>query len=356
MSSYLEMIQDTNVAGIKHLVPPAVLLEDLPLDEETARQIVQGREAVRAVLRGGDNRLIAVVGPCSIHDPVAALEYAQRLRLVQSRLQGEIVVVMRVYFEKPRTTVGWKGLINDPGLDGSFRINDGLRTARQLLLDINRLGVVAGGEFLDVISPQYLGDLFVWGAIGARTTESQVHRELASGLSVPVGFKNGTDGNTDVAVQAVFCARTGHNFLSVTQEGNTAIVLTKGNPDSHVILRGGAKSTNYDATSIGRVVTALKVAAIPGRVIVDCSHGNSLKNYKLQRKAAESIGDQLRAGSKHIAGIMLESHLKEAAQQLGTGQEMQYGVSITDGCIGWEETEEILETLAAAVKQGRQKA
>ena len=343
---------DLRIRKIEPLTSPAELLALLPCDDEASATVTASRNALHAILHGHDDRLAVVVGPCSIHDPAAAIEYAQKLRPLREALAGELEIVMRVYFEKPRTTVGWKGLINDPDLDGSFNINKGLRIARGLLRDINKLGLPAGVEFLDVISPQYIADLVAWGAIGARTTESQVHRELASGLSCPVGFKNGTDGNIRIAADAVGAASNPHHFLSVTKQGDTAIVATAGNPDCHVILRGG-KVPNYDAGSLGEACQVLASAGLPARLMVDASHANSLKNPDNQPRVVEDIAAQMARGEQRIVGVMIESNLVGGRQDLLPGQPLVHGQSITDGCIDWTTTERVLEDLAAAVRARR---
>jgi len=343
---------DLRIRRIEPLTPPAQLLALLPCDEQASETVSASRDALHAILQGRDDRLAVVVGPCSIHDPVAAIDYARQLKPLRDALGGELEIIMRVYFEKPRTTVGWKGLINDPDLDGSFNINKGLRVARGLLRDINRMGLPAGVEFLDVISPQYIADLVAWGAIGARTTESQVHRELASGLSCPVGFKNGTDGNIKIAADAVGAAGNPHHFLSVTKQGDTAIVATAGNPDCHVILRGG-KQPNYDAASVAEACQVLDKAGLPARLMVDASHGNSLKNPDNQPRVIEDIATQLERGEQRIVGVMVESHLVAGRQEPVDGQPLVYGQSITDGCIGWETTVQVLQRLAAAVRARR---
>jgi 3-deoxy-7-phosphoheptulonate synthase len=314
------------------------------------------RQRIKQIISGTDDRLLVVIGPCSIHDPVAALEYARRLKEQRDRHADTLEIVMRVYFEKPRTTVGWKGLINDPGLDESFRIDDGLRIARQLLTQINQAGVPAGGEFLDVISPQYIGDLVSWGAIGARTTESQVHRELASGLSAPIGFKNGTDGNIRIATDAIVSAARSHHFLSVHKNGLVAIVETAGNQDCHVILRGGRKP-NYDAASVAAACSELVAVELSPRLMVDCSHANSNKRYERQPAVAQDIAAQIAGGSRQIFGAMVESHLQAGAQKFRAGKDdpskLNYGQSITDACIGWEESIDLLNTLSIAVQTRR---
>ncbi|WP_293715446.1 MULTISPECIES: 3-deoxy-7-phosphoheptulonate synthase [unclassified Stenotrophomonas] len=343
---------DLRIRKLEPLTPPAQLLALLPCDDETSQTVADARSALHRILHGQDDRLAVVVGPCSIHDPVAAMEYAQRLRPLRDALGGELEIVMRVYFEKPRTTVGWKGLINDPDLDGSFNINKGLRVARGLLRDINRLGLPAGVEFLDVISPQYIADLVAWGAIGARTTESQVHRELASGLSCPVGFKNGTTGDVKIAADAVGAASHPHHFLSVTKEGGTAIVATQGNPDCHVILRGG-KAPNYDAASVQAASEVLGKSQLPARLMIDASHANSSKKPENQPKVIDDIAVQLEAGEQRVVGVMIESHLVAGRQELVEGQPLVYGQSITDGCIDWDSTVQVLERLAEAVRARR---
>ncbi len=332
---------------------PALLLSQLPIHATPAERLIgDTRRAIRDLLRGHSDRLLVIMGPCSIHDPQAAVEYARRLAGERRRLAGELEIVMRVYFEKPRTTVGWKGLINDPYLDESFRINEGLRIARDLLVRINEAGVPAGSEFLDTISPQYIGDLVSWGAIGARTTESQVHRELASGLSAPIGFKNGTDGNVKVAVDAMLAARQRHHFLSVHKNGHVAIVETKGNDDCHVILRGGVHP-NYDAQSVSAACGMLAAAGLPERVLVDCSHANSRKDYRRQAEVAKSVATQIAAGERRVVGVMVESHLEGGRQDLVPGVPLVYGKSITDACLAWGESVPLLESLAAAVRERR---
>jgi 3-deoxy-7-phosphoheptulonate synthase len=344
---------DLRIAGLRPLISPAILMEELPCSEDLSATVANAREAATAIMQGRDNRLLVVVGPCSIHDPKAALEYARRLAPVRERLLPELEIVMRVYFEKPRTTVGWKGLINDPGLDGSFEINRGLRTARKLLIEIGELGLPAGTEFLDTISPQFVADLIAWGAIGARTTESQIHRELASGLSVPVGFKNGTDGNIQIALDAIGAARGQHHFLSVTKQGISAIVTTSGNDACHVILRGGAAGPNYEASDVESVAASLDSAGLPQCVMIDASHGNSRKDYARQTEVCHNIAEQIASGSEVIAGVMLESHLVEGRQNLVVGQPLEYGKSVTDACLSWDSTVPLLEELATAVRQRR---
>jgi 3-deoxy-7-phosphoheptulonate synthase len=343
---------DLRIRTMRELMTPAQLLADCPRDDAATATVTGSRADLQKILRGEDDRLVVVMGPCSIHDPVAAMDYARRLADERKRLAGSLEIIMRVYFEKPRTTVGWKGLINDPDLDGSFNINKGLHLARQLLLDVNRLGLPAGCEFLDIITPQYFADLVAWGAIGARTTESQVHRELASGLSCPVGFKNGTDGNAKIAVDAVQAAAHPHHFLAVTKDGKTAIAATSGNADCHVILRGG-KTPNYDAASVAAVCDQLVAAGLAPRVMVDASHGNSSKKPENQPLVAADIAAQIASGSTRIAGVMIESHLKAGRQDLVPGKPLEYGQSITDGCIDWQSSVGVLETLAAAVAARR---
>ena len=343
---------DLRIKEIRELSPPEEIRKEFPLTEQAAQVIYDTRQAVHRVLHGADDRLLAIVGPCSIHDPDAALDYAGRLKKEKDRLAGDLLIVMRVYFEKPRTTVGWKGLINDPHLDGSFQINEGVRIGRKLLLALNNLGVPAGVEFLDMISPQYISDLVSWGAVGARTTESQLHRELASGLSCPVGFKNGTDGNLRIAVDAIRTSQHPHCFLSVTKEGHSAIVLTTGNEDCHVILRGG-KKPNYDAASIDTACKELAGAGLAQQLMVDMSHSNSEKDFRRQVDVGRVVGAQLAAGDNRIMGVMVESHLKEGRQDLSPGQELVYGQSITDACLGWEDTVTLLDELAQAVRVRR---
>ncbi|MFO1318209.1 MAG: 3-deoxy-7-phosphoheptulonate synthase AroG [Burkholderiales bacterium] len=344
---------DLRIRDIKEVAPPAHLLREFPCDDAQAATVSGSRNAIHRILHGMDDRLVVVIGPCSIHDPAAAREYASRLLARRIALSGELEVVMRVYFEKPRTTVGWKGLINDPDLDGSFQINRGLRLARELLFDIATMGLPAGCEFLDMITPQYIADLVSWGAIGARTTESQVHRELASGLSCPVGFKNGTDGNVRIAVDAIKAAQQPHHFLSVTKGGHSAIVSTSGNEDCHVILRGG-KTTNFDAASIETACNALAQAGLTPRVMIDASHANSQKVPANQVPVCGEIARQIATGESRIIGVMVESHLVAGRQDLMPGQPLAYGQSITDGCIGWEESVDVLDTLATAVRARRQ--
>ncbi|WP_085336515.1 3-deoxy-7-phosphoheptulonate synthase AroG [Serratia marcescens] len=343
---------DLRINDIKELLPPVALLEKFPATERAAKTVSQARSAIHNILRGSDDRLLVVIGPCSIHDTQAAKEYAGRLLALREELSGELEVVMRVYFEKPRTTVGWKGLINDPQMDNSFNINDGLRLARKLLVEINDSGLPAAGEFLDMITPQYLADLMSWGAIGARTTESQVHRELASGLSCPVGFKNGTDGTIKVAIDAINAAGAPHCFLSVTKWGHSAIVNTSGNGDCHIILRGG-KEPNYSAAHVKDVKASLSKGGLPAQVMIDFSHANSSKQFKKQLDVSADVCGQISGGEKAIIGVMIESHLVEGNQSLESGEPLVYGKSVTDGCIGWQDTETVLRDLAAAVKARR---
>jgi 3-deoxy-7-phosphoheptulonate synthase len=343
---------DLRIRGMTELATPEELIRERPCSDRAAGVVNGTRAAVQRILHGRDDRLTVVIGPCSIHDVRAAREYAERLARERARLRDTLEVIMRVYFEKPRTTVGWKGLINDPDLDGSFRINTGLRLARGLLLDINELGVPAGCEFLDMITPQYISDLVAWGAIGARTTESQVHRELASGLSCPIGFKNGTDGNVRVAVDAVRAASQPHHFLAVTKQGHSAIAATAGNPDCHIILRGG-RAPNYDADSVQAAYRDMSTAGVSTRLMIDASHGNSGKRPERQPEVIEAIAAQIEAGAPHIGGVMVESNLVAGRQELVSGQPLAYGQSITDGCIDWAASVRVLERLAAAVERHR---
>ena len=345
--------RDLRVETIRPLLPPAILLEELPITERAAATVERGRQEVTRILRGDDDRLVVVVGPCSIHEPVAALEYAERLRAVSGDLADDLCLVMRVYFEKPRTTVGWKGLINDPHLDESFAINEGLRLARRLLRDLAELGLPAGCEFLDPISPQFTSDLVTWAAIGARTTESQVHRELASGLSMPVGFKNGTGGSVQMAIDAVRSAAHPHRFLGVTEQGLAGIVATRGNPDCHVILRGGQAGPNHDPESVARAIEGLEEVGLLPRLMVDASHGNSRKDHRRQPGVAREVAAQVAAGQGGIFGVMLESFLVEGRQDLDDPAELVHGQSVTDACMGWETTVGVLGDLARAVRARR---
>jgi 3-deoxy-7-phosphoheptulonate synthase len=348
---------DQRIKDITVLPPPEHLIRFFPIrGTATEKLIADTRKTIHDIIHGQDDRLLVVIGPCSIHDPAAALDYAQRLKAARERYADTLEIVMRVYFEKPRTTVGWKGLINDPYLDESYRIDEGLRIARQLLIEINRLGLPAGSEFLDVISPQYIGDLISWGAIGARTTESQVHRELASGISAPIGFKNGTDGNIRIATDAIQAAGRGHHFLSVHKNGQVAIVQTNGNKDCHVILRGG-KAPNYDAASVSTACQELAAAKLPATLMVDCSHANSSKQHQKQLDVVADIATQIAGGSRQVFGVMVESHLQAGAQKFTPGKDevgnLAYGQSITDACIDWTASEGALETLSQAVRARR---
>jgi 3-deoxy-7-phosphoheptulonate synthase len=344
---------DERIDRIVPLPPPEHLIRFFPIQGTAVEALVTGtRRRVKDILHARSDRLLVVIGPCSIHDPAGALAYAEKLAQERSRHRDDLEIVMRVYFEKPRTTVGWKGLINDPYLNGSFRINEGLRIARDVLVRINQAGVPAGCEFLDVISPQYIGDLVSWGAIGARTTESQVHRELASGLSAPVGFKNGTDGNVKIAVDALLAARQRHHFLSVHKSGQVAIVETRGNDDCHIILRGG-KSPNYDAASVAAACQELARAKLQERLMIDCSHANAAKQYKRQMDVAREVGAQLAAGERRIVGVMVESHLVEGRQELEPGKPLEFGQSITDACLGWSDSTALLAGLAECVRKRR---
>ncbi|HEV3030280.1 MAG TPA: 3-deoxy-7-phosphoheptulonate synthase [Polyangia bacterium] len=354
------MLHDTDdlrIERVRPLIPPAILMENLPLSEAASTTVTEGRASITRVLPGQDDRLVVIVGPCSIHDVKAAREYAQLLLTARPALEDALVLVMRVYFEKPRTTVGWKGLINDPHLDGTFKVNEGLELARGLLLDLAEQGLPAGCEFLDTITPQYIADLVSWGAIGARTTESQVHRELASGLSVPVGFKNGTDGNTQIAIDAIQAAGHPHQFLSVTKQGLSAIVVTRGNPDCHVILRGSNAGPNHGAEDVARAIASLERAKLPPRLMVDCSHGNSRKDPARQPAVARDVAAQIRSGgaggSAPVFGVMIESHLVGGRQDRVAGRPLVYGQSITDACLAWSETLPVLRELAEAVRARR---
>jgi 3-deoxy-7-phosphoheptulonate synthase len=344
---------DLRIEGLRPLIPPAILMEELPLGEESSATVARGREEIQRIVRGDDDRLVVVAGPCSVHDPAAATEYAQRLLKQARQHAADLCIVMRVYFEKPRTTVGWKGLINDPHLDESFAINEGLHIARRLMLELAELGLPIGCEFLDPISPQFIADLVSWGSIGARTSESQVHRELASGLSMPVGFKNATDGNVQVAIDAIRSAHHPHHFLSVTKQGVAAIVATAGNDDTHMILRGGASGPNYDAGSIGEVAEALARVGLAERLMVDCSHANSGKDHTRQPAVASDLAAQIAGGSYRIFGLMLESFLEDGREDYAPDAELTYGRSITDACMSWERTTPIFDELAAAVRERR---
>ena len=348
--------EDTRIVAMKELMSPRQLIEEFPLTPAAEKLVLDARHSLQQILHNRNDRVFVVVGPCSIHDPKAALEYADRLKPLIDQYREQLCIVMRVYFEKPRTTVGWKGLINDPGLDNIFRLNDGLRLARQLLLDLNKRGVPAGTEYLDLISPQYIADLISWGAIGARTTESQVHRELASGISCPVGFKNGTGGDVQIAVDAVSSASRSHHFLSVTKDGHSAIFQTAGNPDCHIILRGGNRHPNYDPASILKTEELMLKGGLDPAIVVDCSHANSGKDPDRQAIVCRDVAGQIAQGSESIKGIMLESHLLSGAQKLQHDKPLTYGQSITDACMSWETTEELLAALAAAVETKREKA
>jgi len=344
---------DVRIQELKPLIPPAILMEEIPLSEEGKKFVALSRKKVENILLGNDDRLLIIVGPCSIHDPDAAREYAQKLYQARQELKNDLEILMRVYFEKPRSRHGWKGLINDPFLDGSFQINKGLRIARQLLVDLAKMEVPAACEFLDTITPQFIADTISWGAIGARTTESQIHRELSSGISSPIGFKNGTDGNIKIAIDAIHAAAIPHHFLSVTKQGIAAIVHTKGNPMCHIILRGSNHGINYDQISIEKTAEALKEAHLLPRIMVDCSHGNSKKDHLLQPVAAKEVGRQIAEGSKYIFGVMLESNLFEGNQKEGPIHVLRYGVSITDACLSWDQTIPILRDLSKAIQNRR---
>jgi 3-deoxy-7-phosphoheptulonate synthase len=346
---------DLRIRDLKPLIPPAILMEEIPASPEACATVAGARSQIAKVLRGQDDRLMLVAGPCSIHDPQAGLDYARRLAEAARAYREDLLIVMRVYFEKPRTTIGWKGLINDPHLDDSYAINHGLRLARRFLLDVTELGLPAGTEFLDPITPQFLADLVAWGAIGARTTESQVHRELASGLSMPVGFKNGTDGTVQVAIDGVRSSAHPHHFLSVTKQGVAAIVATNGNPDCHVILRGGSQGANYGAESIARVVEQMQAAKLAARVMVDCSHANSNKDHQRQPDVVRAVAEQVAAGSGAVFGLMLESFLVDGRQDHARGKALTYGQSITDACMSWQRTEPLFPLLAEAARKRRQR-
>ena len=343
---------DVRIRDIHEVAPPSHLLREFPPTPKAVETTFNARQAIHRILHGADDRLLVVIGPCSVHDFDAAIDYATRLKAEAERHAEDLLVVMRVYFEKPRTTIGWKGLINDPRLDGSFKINEGLRIARHLLVDVNEMGLPAATEFLDMITPQYIADLVSWGAIGARTTESQVHRELASGMSCPMGFKNGTDGNCRIAVDAIRTSQHPHCFLSVTKSGHSAIVSTNGNEDCHIILRGG-KEPNFDAASVDRACQELGKAGLAARVMVDFSHGNSRKDYKRQVDVAQDVAAQLAAGEDRIFGAMVESHLKEGRQDLVPGKPLEHGKSITDACLGWEDSLAVMDILAQGVRARR---
>jgi 3-deoxy-7-phosphoheptulonate synthase len=347
------LTDDLRIDRLRPLIPPAILMEQYAITAAASTTVAEGRDAVSRILRGEDDRLLVVVGPCSIHDVMAAREYARRLRAADEELREDLLLVMRVYFEKPRTTVGWKGLINDPRLDGSFAINEGLALARGLLLDLADMGVRAGCEFLDTITPQFIADLVTWGAIGARTTESQVHRELASGLSMPVGIKNGTDGNVQVAVDAIRAAMHPHQFLSVTKQGLAAIVVTRGNDACHVILRGGHRRPNYQAEDVEAVAKSLRRAGLPARIMIDCSHGNSGKDHNRQPIVARDVAAQVAEGGVEVFGVMIESHLVGGRQDVKPGEVLTYGQSVTDACLAWDDTIPVLEELAKGARARR---
>ncbi|WP_432778974.1 3-deoxy-7-phosphoheptulonate synthase [Burkholderia gladioli pv. alliicola] len=346
-------IDDVRIGAVRPLISPALLQDELPVPQATQTLVEDTRKAIGDILHGRDDRLLLVVGPCSIHDHDQALDYARRLKAAADTLKDELLITMRVYFEKPRTTVGWKGYINDPRLDGSFRINEGLRAARHLLLDINALGLPAATEFLDLLSPQYIADLIAWGAIGARTTESQSHRQLASGLSCPIGFKNGTDGGVQVASDAIVAAASRHAFMGMTKMGMAAIFETRGNDDAHVILRGGKNGPNYDAEHVEACCAVLRKAGLREQVMVDCSHANSNKSHERQIEVAQDLAGQLAQGEQRIVGVMVESHLEAGRQDLKPGVPLKRGVSITDACLSWAQTEPVLDVLADAVRQRR---
>ena len=350
-----QTVRDLRISASRPLLSPSLLREDLPLDDDRASVVVRGRREITRILAGDDDRLAVVVGPCSVHDPKAALEYAERLAALVPELEDDLAIVMRVYFEKPRTTLGWKGLINDPDLDGSYNVNKGLRTARKVLLDVLAVGLPAGCEFLDPIIPQYIADTVSWGAIGARTSESQVHRHLASGLSMPVGFKNSTSGDVQGAVDAAGAAGTSHVFTGVTDDGLAAILTTRGNPDCHVILRGGQNGPNYDEAGVADALLRLEKAGQPERLIVDASHGNSGKDHLRQPVVAQAVAEQVAAGRRGIVGLMLESFLEPGRQDLGAdgASGLAYGRSITDACMGWDVTADVLRGLAEAVRARR---
>ena len=350
----MKQTDDLRIAAIKELVSPAQIHEQFPLTETAAATTAQARSEIESVMSGNDDRLVVIVGPCSIHDPKSALEYANKLVQLKGELVDDLIIIMRVYFEKPRTTVGWKGLINDPDLDNSYSVNKGLGIARDLLLDINNLGVPAGCEYLDLITPQYTGDLVSWGAIGARTTESQCHREMSSGLSCPVGFKNGTNGNLKIAVDAIGAASNPHHFLSVTKEGRTAIINSTGNKFTHIILRGGSNQPNYSAQYVEESAQLLSDAGLTANIMIDFSHANSFKTPARQVEVCDDVCQQIAGGEGRLFGVMIESHLVAGNQKVVEGQELTYGQSITDGCIGWSDTEELCRKLANAVRSRRE--
>lgn len=344
---------DLRITDMQPVIAPVTCMEEIPVTEAAAQTTWTTRNEIHQILTKQDDRLLLIIGPCSIHDTEAAHEYAHKLKVLKDELKDNLLIVMRVYFEKPRTTVGWKGLINDPDINSSFNVNKGLRIARKLLLDLNEMGMPAATEYLDLITPQYVADFIAWGAIGARTTESQVHRELASGLSCPVGFKNATDGGIKVAIDAIRAANSPHHFLSVTREGRSAIFSTSGNEDAHIILRGGNNQPNYDAINVEKVAEGLEAAGLPQNIMIDFSHDNSLKQYQRQLIVAEDVAAQIAAGDQRIIGVMVESHLKAGRQDVTPDKPLVYGQSITDGCIGWQDTEKLLREMASAVQQRR---
>jgi len=344
--------KDLRITDVKEILTPEELMADLPLTEQASNTVHLARQGVYDVLDGKDDRLVVIIGPCSIHDTVAAIEYGERLKVLKDELKDDLLIIMRVYFEKPRTTVGWKGLINDPDLDGSFHINKGVRKARELLLDLSNMGIPAGHEYLDLITPQYVSDLVSWGAIGARTTESQGHRELASGLSCPVGFKNGTDGRTQIAIDAIRAAQNPHYFMSLTLQGHSAIFCTSGNEYAHMILRGGNRP-NYDRESVNEAAESLENVGLAPNIMVDCSHANSQKQFQKQLGVCRDIMHQLKTGQKNILGVMIESHLLEGRQDIEEGSALTYGQSITDACLGWDDSKMLLTELADAVREKR---
>lgn len=344
--------KDLRITDVKEILTPEELMADLPLTEQASNTVHLARQGVYDVLDGKDDRLVVIIGPCSIHDTVAAIEYGERLKVLKDELKDDLLIIMRVYFEKPRTTVGWKGLINDPDLDGSFHINKGVRKARELLLDLSNMGIPAGHEYLDLITPQYVSDLVSWGAIGARTTESQGHRELASGLSCPVGFKNGTDGRTQIAIDAIHAAKNPHYFMSLTLQGHSAIFCTSGNEYAHMILRGGNRP-NYDRESVNEAAESLENVGLAPGIMVDCSHANSQKQFQKQLGVCRDIMHQLKTGQKNIFGVMIESHLIEGRQDIEEGSTLTYGQSITDACLGWDDSKMLLTELADAVREKR---
>ena len=348
------LTDNTRISGLMEVSPPNDVISEMPISPEASELVFKSRKEISDILHGSDDRLVVVVGPCSIHDPKSAIEYAQRLKDLETKFSNQLKIVMRVYFEKPRTTVGWKGLINDPNLDDSFDVNLGLRKARKVLLDINNLGLPAGTEFLDMITPQYIADLISWGAIGARTTESQIHRELASGLSCPVGFKNSTNGSIQVAIDAIGSASNSHIFLSITKEGKSAIFNSSGNEDCHVILRGGS-DTNYESSFVDSTSKELVKAEKASKVMIDMSHGNSKKQFKRQLIVNKDISDQISSGEDRIFGVMIESHLKEGNQKIGPLDQIKYGQSVTDACVGWKDTEIMINQLSAAIENRRKK-